>query len=180
MLLPCPISSRLLCVRLPDYTRTFSLYVFVSPFSRPVYNLRSPSPSSKTQNFGYFLFPAKDSSGGGLVGLNECRECWPASHERIEAGQGSNAVRGKLWHRERESGSSSKCRQHCWVRLSIRNRSSSTTQTKKKFPPTPALHYWNSSARALEFLPGIIKEPEAIYSFLIYLSSVAVLLNRHN
>jgi hypothetical protein len=50
--------------------------------------------------------------------------------------------------------------------------------TNKKFPS--ALHYWNSSARALEFLPGITKEPEAIYSFLIYFSSVAVLLNPHN
>ncbi len=37
----------------------------------------------------------------------------------------------KAEDKERESGSSSKCRQHCWVRLSIRNRSSSsTTQTK--------------------------------------------------
>jgi hypothetical protein len=58
---------------------------------------------------------------------------------------------------------------------SIQQQHKYTTQTKK-FPPTPALRHWNSSARALEFLPGIIKEPEAIYSFLIYLSSVAVLL----
>lgn len=77
-----------------------------------------------------------------------------------------------------EDGESGSSRQHLLgeaLRLSIRNRSSSSTTQTKKFPPTPALRHWNSSARALEFLPGIIKEPEAIYSFLIYFSSVDII-----
>lgn len=116
------IISIALCPAAGLYPNFLSIF-FCFPFSRPVYNLRSPSPSSKTQNFGWdwhespiSFSPAKDSSGGGPTTLSDWTNV-------VSAGQQVKSKLGKDWMRleanymyKAEDGESGSSRQHCWVR----------------------------------------------------------------